>query len=87
MPVYNDIIIKAGLPLSDSVGGEKISVVDFSAILVEGHKGVFSYSTEEIVVQLKMGRLSIGGRALQIVEINCDELYVSGEIIRLEKQQ
>lgn len=86
MPSYNDIIIKCGLPLSDCIGGEKISIVDFSAVLIEGHKGIFSYSTEEIIIQLKKSRLIIGGASLRIIEINCDEIYIGGELLRIERQ-
>ncbi len=85
MPSYNDIIIKCALPLSDCIGGENIYVVDFSAAVIEGHKGIFSYSKEEIVIQLKKSQLKIIGSALKIVEINCDQIYISGAIVRVER--
>ncbi len=87
MPSYNDIIIKCGLPLSDCIGGEKITIVDFSAALIEGHKGIFAYSMEEIVIQLKKGRILISGASLKIIEINSDEIYIAGEISHIERQQ
>lgn len=75
------------MPLSDCIGGEKISVVDFSAALIEGHKGIFSYSDEEIIIQMKKSRVVICGASLKIIEINYDEIYIRGELLRIERQQ
>ncbi len=87
MSIYNSIIIKANLPLSDSIGGIKVSILDFANVLVEGHKGIIKYSHTEILVKITKGELLISGTQLQLKEINEDEILITGDIDCLSRQR
>lgn len=86
MSMYNNIIMKANLPISDSIGGVKISILDFSHILIEGHKGIIKYSLEEILIKIIKAELLILGTRLELREINNEEILISGNIDCLKRQ-
>ena len=86
MSIYNNLVFKTNMPLKDSIGGVKVTLVDFSGILIEGHKGVFRYSPDLIVVQLKSQRLIINGGNLSIDYINLEEIYIKGDIKDISRE-
>lgn len=86
MTFYNNILIKFGIPIDDSIGGTKITVIDFIGILIEGHRGVFSYSEEQILVNTKKDKIIIDGKNLILIEINIDEIFIKGKIDSVTRQ-
>ncbi|MFA5449421.1 MAG: YabP/YqfC family sporulation protein [Clostridia bacterium] len=78
MSILNNIIIKLGLSLEDCVGGDRISIFDGKGVFIEGHRGIFSYTDEQLVVKLKRGKVTVDGAALKIVELNNAEIYITG---------
>ena len=86
MSIYNKLVFNLNIPLKDCIGGTRVSLVDFNAILIEGHKGVFRYSLEHIIIQLKEGRLLINGDNLFIEQINSDEIYIKGIIKNISRE-
>ncbi|HHT84064.1 MAG: YabP/YqfC family sporulation protein [Christensenellales bacterium] len=85
MSVYNKLIVKLGLPLSDSVGGVKLCMVDFMCVLIEGHRGILKYTPQEITVRLKKGNIVAAGQGLTIEEINADEILIKGNIDSIKR--
>lgn len=86
MSIYNKIVLQSNMPVHDAIGGAKLTIVDFSAILIEGHKGVFHYGTEEIIIQLPKGRLVLQGEKLEIEEINREEIVIKGKISQIMRE-
>lgn len=86
MSIYNNIILKAGMPIHDAIGGSKLTIVDFSTILIEGHRGIFRYTSQEIIIQLKKGRLILTGEKLTIEEINQEEILIKGDISHFARE-
>ena len=85
MSFFNEIILKIGLKPSEGIGGWKITLLDGKGALLEGHKGIVSYNTQEIVAKLKVGMLQITGDNLKVAEINAQELFVKGKINKVER--
>lgn len=47
---------------------------------VEGHNGLMSFSSEEIIFRQKKGVVKVTGRKLNLTEINKTDAYVKGNI-------
>ncbi len=86
MSIYNNLVFNTNMPLKDTIGGARITLVDFSGVLIEGHKGVFRYSPQLIIIQLKDERLEISGDKMLIEQINIDEIYIKGKINNITRQ-
>lgn len=86
MSVYNNLIVRTNMPLSDSIGGLKLSILDFMCILIEGHNGILQYSLTEITIRLKKGNLIISGNGLTIYEINADEIIIKGNMSAIRRE-
>lgn len=76
---YSDMLLRMGMPL-DSAIGVKITVCDLNGILIEGHKGVITYTKNNVDLRLKGKKLSILGKGLSIMEITADEVYIKGKM-------
>lgn len=85
MSFYNEIVFKLGLSPEECVGGDRVSIFEGKGVLIEGHKGIFSFSPEKITVRMKKRYVSIHGAGLKVIEINSDELYIGGEIMTVER--
>ena len=85
MSFFNDIILKLGLNIDDSIGGHKITIVDSKGVLVEGHKGLLDYGKNKISIKLKKGNIIINGENLSVIELNEEELFVKGNIFNVGK--
>ncbi|MBO5774023.1 MAG: YabP/YqfC family sporulation protein [Clostridia bacterium] len=59
----------------------KITFIGGKELLIEGHKGIVSYSEQEIIARVKRGKLEIAGEKLFLKEINEDELLISGIVL------
>lgn len=60
---------------------EKITVIGKKGIVIEGHRGVFSFSNEKVEIRMKKNLLEINGEGFKFVEINSDELIIEGKIV------
>lgn len=76
------MLVRMGLPI-DSAVGLKITICDLSAVLIEGHKGMVSYSPDSIILRTKSNKLVVAGKNLSIMEITPDEVYVKGKILSM----
>ena len=86
MSIYNNLVFNTNMPLKDCIGGARVTLVDFTGVLIEGHKGVFRYSPQAIIVQLKDARLTINGDKMFIEHINIDEIYIKGDIRDISRE-
>ena len=51
-----------------------------SRVLVENHRGVKGYNTEEIQIGVNYGILKVSGSGLQLTLMTTDQLIITGEI-------
>ena len=65
----------------------KVTFTGGKEVVVEGHKGIASYSPEEVVVRIKGGKLSIKGENIVIKEVNTEELFLDGKFNGIEVQK
>ena len=84
MSFYNSILKKLNINPENNIGGNKISLFDGKGALIEGHNGIFSYAPTEIIIKLKKQNLTLNGNNLKVAEINKDELYITGQILKVD---
>lgn len=78
--------MRSRLAFDEGIAGTLFAVADFHGMVVQGHKGISKFSAEEIVINLKHGKLKITGENLRFLEINKDEIFLEGEIKGLWKE-
>ncbi len=66
---------------------DKVTLSAGEKIFIEGHRGISTYSPDEIVVRIYGGTLRIIGEGLEVNEMNGDELTVSGKINAVERRK
>ena len=71
-------------PAKEWLDGSEISLKGRSFTVISGHKGLSRLSSEEIVVRLKKGCVSIKGSSMKVAKASPDEIYLSGEISSVE---
>lgn len=59
----------------------KVTLIGGKELFIEGHRGIVSYSDQEIICRVKRDKLEISGEKLFVKEINEDELLVSGIVL------
>ena len=57
-----------------------VEIVGQNRVLIENHLGVIGYSSEEIQVKVCYGKLSVAGSCLQFMQINREQLVITGRI-------
>lgn len=62
----------------------RITIVGDRDILLENYKNILEFSCEQIRVATGLGVIRISGENMQIREITCDNIAVSGEINGIE---
>ncbi len=62
----------------------RITVVGNLEILVENHKGIQKYTSEQICLRIKGGVMSVNGRKLAIKTIEKDYIELEGIIDRIQ---
>lgn len=82
--IYAEDVKKIFKQKTELFGGAEISVFDSEALVVSGHKGLLSLSSEEVVVRLKTGCLRVLGGGLSVLKASPSEIYLSGAIRALE---
>ena len=59
----------------------------FEKMSVEGHRGILSYSENEVAVRMAHGNLLVTGDNLEITELNPDELVLHGRIDAIAREK
>lgn len=80
---YNDMLLRLGMPIEDTVG-VRITICDLKGVFIEGHKGLLLYTPYKIALRIKNKKLEIEGANLIINEVSFDELYIRGNLKRIE---
>lgn len=57
-----------------------VEILEDQRVLIENHLGVKGYSTECVIVQLRIGCLHISGENLQILRMSKEQLVIAGRI-------
>ena len=53
-------------------------------LLVEQHRGLIRYGSEEIIIALQRGRVRLTGQTLRLVAMDREAVLIAGEIHSLE---
>lgn len=69
----NDIIIEPTLTLYFGKGAH-----------IEGHKGVLSFSSEEIIFRKSKGLIILVGKNLTITELTKTDAYIKGDVLEIK---
>ena len=70
---------------SDVFGGNpRVTITGSTHVLVDNHKGLLDYGTEEITVAGKHMAIKIVGANLELRAMNTESLLVTGDIFRVE---
>ena len=66
-----------------------VEILGQSRVLVEHHKGILCYGTEEITIGATFGMLSVLGEDLRVCCMSRDQLFIAGRIesVRLEGRE
>ena len=56
-------------------------------VLIENHHGVISYGSEEVVVKVKYGCISVCGRGLEMTQMTREQLVILGNIQSISLQR
>ena len=72
------------LPADMVAGAPHVEVVGNGHFYLENHRGVLSYSGEEIAVSSEGMVVRVLGRGLELVSMTGDALRIRGEIQRVE---
>jgi YabP family. len=62
----------------------KITLYGRTAVSIEGHRGIFRFTPEEIVLKTKGALIKVVGDGFEIRELSSTELLVSGTIAGVE---
>ena len=68
--------IPEGILNDDSV----IEIINNKKVKIENHKGIFRYSSKEIVVKTNCSKVSVMGDELNIIAYITQEIVISGNI-------
>ena len=64
-----------------------VELADCNRVLIENHMGVLAYSTEEIQVRVRYGRLSVCGSHLRLLQLCKEQLVIMGTIDAIKPER
>ena len=79
-----DLSERLDLPPEAFPGSARLTVTAGRQALVENHRGILSYSEEEIVLGTGKGRISLIGDGLHLTAMNRSDVMILGTIRRME---
>lgn len=79
-----DLAEKLELPAEALGDAMRLTALDDRRLLVEKHRGLLAYGTEEIRVSTGQGQLILRGEALRMRAMNRSELLITGRLRSLE---
>ncbi len=68
------------------LAGESYRVTGDSAVEVQGHRGVVTFSAGEAILQFKDSKLCISGKDVQFLYLSKDYAQIIGKELRVVKQ-
>ena len=74
----------ADLPGEPIPGLPVVELFGTTRVLIEHHKGIAGYASEQIIVKVNYGQLVISGESLEIVKMTKDQLVIGGNIHAVE---
>lgn len=74
----------ADLPGEPIPGLPVVELFGTTRVLIEHHKGITGYASEQIIVKVNYGQLVISGESLEIVKMTKDQLVIGGNIHAVE---
>lgn len=57
-----------------------VEIVGQTRVLIENHRGVIGYSSDEIQIKVSYGKLSVTGSCLTFMQISKEQLVITGKI-------
>jgi sporulation protein YqfC len=64
-----------------------IEICDNRRVLIENHRGITCYGSNEIVIKVKQGSICVCGDHLYLSKMNKTKLVVSGRITAIQIQK
>lgn len=64
-----------------------VEICDNRRVLIENHKGITCYDTNEIAVKVKKGSVAVIGEHLCLARMNKTKLVISGQITSVQIQK
>ena len=61
-----------------------LEVIGFSRILIENHKCISSYSTQEVIIHVKNGLVTVEGLNLHLAHMSSEHLVITGSIQKIQ---
>jgi sporulation protein YqfC len=61
-----------------------VEVMGFTRILIENHKCISSYSTQEIIIRVKSGLITVEGLNLHLAHMSSERLIITGSIQKIQ---
>ena len=65
----------------DGIGNYFTVTLDKGYAVIEGHKGIVQFDSEQITVKLKKGSVIFKGKDLSIASSQSKELVIKGEVV------
>ena len=65
----------------DGIGNYFTVTLDKGYAVIEGHKGIVQFDSEQIIVKLKKGSVIFKGKDLTIASSQSKELVIKGEVV------
>lgn len=79
-----DLTDRLDLPEEALLGTAKLTVTGNRRVLVENHRGILEYGTEQIRISTGRGQLVVRGSELSLSAMNQKELIVCGKLQAVE---
>jgi len=77
---FKEIAALTELPFDTAFSAFRYVNIGNSALYVQGHKGVVSFSTDKIVLRVQKARLEITGANLRVKQLSNDDAVITGGI-------
>lgn len=79
-----DLAVRLDLPPEALSAAVRVTAVDDKRLLIENHRGLLLYGTEQIRVSTGRGVLCVRGTALSMSAMNRSELLITGRLQGLD---
>ena len=72
------------LPEDALLGAARVTVTAGKTVLVENHRGILEYSSEQLRIGTLQGQLIVNGTELTLSAMNKNDLMLRGKIVNVE---
>ena len=80
MRLFEELLASLGLAEDVSFGGAKVVLYAGRCAYFENVKGIFSFSEEEVVLQLRAGRVRAAGKGLAVARYGGGDMLLTGDV-------